>query len=128
MLLIICIAKLMYLKASLPIGLILYPCLTILLAILSKIIFKESFSAPQWLGSFIIVMVLSAAAVLMYLVTEDIIVPSVFLEADEAMGFAFLAVIFSGFSFAYFIAYLINFIVRLVRRGKRKKEINGVSE
>lgn len=110
-----------------PIGLILYPFLTILLVVLSKIILKKGFSEPHWLGSFIIVMILSAAGLLMYLVTSDIITLLGHLEADDVMGF-FLTFVFGGFSFAYFIAYLINFIIRLVRHIRLKKKENTASE
>jgi membrane protein implicated in regulation of membrane protease activity len=109
-------------------GIVLYPVLAILLAIISKTIFKKGFDPPNWRALFIASIGFSIVAFVLFIlgaysnaITSNLHLG--YIEADESMGCLAGAMMLNFGSFLFFISYLINFLIRLVRRRKQKSRM-----
>ena len=111
-----------------PFGYIIYPAMILILAAVSKKIFQRSFANLYWKVLFVASLVFSVIAIgLAYLGISDVlsVILNRYIEADERMGYSILSMFFNVIPFIFFISYLVNFIVRLVRRGKVKKHADA---
>lgn len=111
-------------------GITAYPILSIILAMISKKIFKKSFAPSYWLFFFIVSTIFSVIAFCLYLLGRytDIIAPLLnmgYVEADQSMGYSIESLLFNLVPLIFFICYLINFLVRLVRRKKQKSRVSA---
>ncbi len=109
-------------------GIVVYPVLAILLAIISKKIFKKSFDPSYWKTLFIASIGFSIVAFGLFILGaySNAIASALnlgYMEADASMAFLFGAMMFNLGSFIFFICYLINFLIRLVRHRKQKSRV-----
>lgn len=117
-----------YYGGDFPYGIIAYPIFSIILAMISKKIFKKSFDPPYWLFFFIVSTIFSVIAFCLYLLGRytDIIAPLLnmgYVEADQIMGYWIGSMLWNLVPLIFFICYLINFLVRLVHHKKQKNRV-----
>jgi hypothetical protein len=91
--------------------------LTVTLVMLAKVKEGKSFPKPEWRGSFIITMALSALALLLYLLCRDTgnitsILRSCLMESETMTGFILLSVLFHGVAWIFLISYFLHYLRR----------------
>ncbi|HMM07007.1 MAG TPA: hypothetical protein PKD52_10130 [Clostridiales bacterium] len=117
-----------YYGGDFPYGIILYPVLSLILLIISKIVFKKSFDPSYWLVFFIMSMGFSVIAFGLFILGaySNAISSALnlgYMEADASMGYLFGSLFLNLGPFIFFICYLINFLVRLVHHKKQKNRV-----
>lgn len=111
-------------------GIVVYPVLAILLAVISKMVFKKCFDPSYWKALFIASIGFSGIAFFLFILGAYSNAIASFLnlgymEADEEMGYLAGAMFFNLGSLLFLVSYLINFLVRLVRRRKQKSRVSA---
>ncbi len=109
-------------------GIILYPVLSLILLIVSKMVFKKSFDPSYWKTLFIASIGFSIVAFVLFILGaySNAITSALnlgYIEAEERMGYLFGAISFNLGTLIFFISYLINFLVRLVHHNKQKSHL-----
>jgi len=103
-------------------GFVGYPIVSIFLVILSKRIFKKSFDSTGWIIFFVTSILCSITALVLLYIGHYWIV------GEEVFGYLIVSMLLNLVPLIFLIAYLINFIIRLVHHKRLKKGENIASE
>ena len=96
-----------------PTALFVIPLMTIAIAMIAKVIFMKCFRHYLWRGFFLASMLFSAVAIPFYYL-------SIYITGESSMLYIFGMGLFHGLAILYLACYLVDFILRLICRGKQK--------
>lgn len=105
-------------------GTLLFDVFSCVILLLSKLIFKDYFSnttRKRFVLAFVAGTAFLVSACYMFVTVR--IVPTIYTESWD-MNFSYLLPIYYALiliAYGFFVCYLVGFIIRLLRRGKKKK-------